>query len=157
MKTPPTRYVEGDPLVFRVLTEIGIIAQLSRTTMERATPEGLSGAGFGVLSHLARLPGAWSPARLARAFQVTKGAMTNTLQRLEAEGLVRIVADPADGRAKHVTLTKKGLKARDAVVAALAPAMQSLASGLPANLLGELLPRLAIMRAVMDSERDPRG
>ncbi len=157
MKAPPSRYVEGDPLIFRVLTEIGIIAQLSRTTMERSTPDGLSGAGFGVLSHLARLPGDWSPARLARAFQVTKGAMTNTLQRLEADGLVRVAADPADGRAKHVTLTKKGLKARDAVVGTLAPSMQSLAGALPATLLAELLPRLAIMRAVMDTDRDPRG
>ena len=154
MSDTPLRYLASDPLVFKVLNEIGIVAQLSRAALERATPEGLSGAGFNALNHLARLPGDKSPARLAAAFQVSKGAMTNTLQRLEAEGYVRVAADPADGRAKLVTLTKKGLKARDATVARLAPEMAALAAALPKTLLADVLPGIAKLRAVMDAARD---
>ena len=84
----------------RVMTEIGIIAQLSQARLERNLPDGLSAAQFGVLIHFSRRGGRESPARLASAFQVTKGAMTNTLQRLEARGFVAIVGDPDDGRRK---------------------------------------------------------
>ena len=72
-----------------MFNEIGIISQLSSNRLERVLPEGMSVAQFSVLNHLVRLGGSWAPSRLARAFQVTKGAMTNTLQRLEAQGLIR--------------------------------------------------------------------
>jgi len=154
MSNKPIRYLETDPAAFRVLNEIGIIAQLARAGLERATPEALSGAGFNVLNHLARLPGEWSPARLARAFQLTKGAMTNTLQRLEAEGYVRVEADAEDGRVKLVTITRAGLRARDATIAQLGPDIAALAASLPKTLFAELLPRLALLRAAMDASRD---
>ncbi|MEQ1783915.1 MAG: helix-turn-helix domain-containing protein, partial [Hyphomonadaceae bacterium] len=89
-------------LYFRLFTEIGIINQLSSNRLERELPDGMSLAQFGVLNHFVRLGGQWAPTRLARAFQVTKGAMTNTLQRLEAQGLVKVVPDPKDARAKLV-------------------------------------------------------
>jgi DNA-binding MarR family transcriptional regulator len=154
MNEPALRYREGDPIAFRVLNEIGIIAQLSRALLEAATPDGLSGAGFSVLNHLARLPGDWSPARLANAFQVTKGAMTNTLQRLEAAGHVRVDPDPADARAKIVRLLKPGLKARDATLARLGPAMAALGAQLPADDFEALLAPLARLRAALDAARD---
>jgi DNA-binding MarR family transcriptional regulator len=150
----PLRYPETDPLAFKVLNEIGIIAQLSRVELERATGDALSGAGFSVLNHLARLPGVWAPARLARAFQVTKGAMTNTLQRLEAEGYVKIVDDPEDGRAKHVTITPKGLKARDAALARLTPLLKELTQTVGVETFKALLPGLAQLRSVLDAARD---
>ncbi|MDZ4775233.1 MAG: MarR family winged helix-turn-helix transcriptional regulator [Alphaproteobacteria bacterium] len=150
----PLRYSETDPLAFKVLNEIGIIAQLARVELERATGDALSGAGFSVLNHLARLPGVWAPARLARAFQVTKGAMTNTLQRLEAEGYVKIVDDPKDGRAKHVTITRKGLKARDAALTGLTPLLKELTKTVGAETFRDLLPGLARLRSVLDAARD---
>lgn len=150
----PLRYLETDPLAFKVLNEIGIIAQLARVELERAAGDALSGAGFSVLNHLARLPGVWAPARLARAFQVTKGAMTNTLQRLEAEGYVKIVDDPEDGRAKHVTIMPKGLKARDAALTRLTPLLKELTQSVGADTLNALLPGLARLRSVLDSARD---
>jgi len=150
----PLRYPETDPDAFKVLNEIGIIAQLARVELARATGDALSGAGFSVLNHLARLHGPWAPARLARAFQVTKGAMTNTLQRLEAESYVKIADDPQDGRAKHVTITSKGLKARDAALARLAPRLTALTRNVDAETLKDLLPGLARLRAELDAARD---
>ena len=94
----------------RFFTEVALIDQLSRQRVERALPDGLSAASFSVLNRFARLGGTQSPAELAAAFQVTKGAMTNTLQRLEEQGLVKVEADPADGRRKQVTLTEAGAR-----------------------------------------------
>ena len=78
--------MSADPPVFRLFNEIGIISQLSGTILARVLPHGLSMAQFGVLNNFVRLGGERTPAGLAEAFQVTRGAMTNTLTRLEAQG-----------------------------------------------------------------------
>lgn len=154
MTEPTLRYLEDDPVAFKVFNEIGIIAQLTRTTLEKSAPDEISGAGFAVLNHLERMEGDWSPARLARAFQVTKGAMTNTLQRLEAAGCIKVRTDPEDARAKIVTLTAKGKKMRDATLARLAPSFASIAAQIPVEVFERLLPYLARIRAVLDAARD---
>jgi DNA-binding MarR family transcriptional regulator len=151
---PPLRYPPDDPQVFQALNEIGIIAQLASTAFERVMPEGLSMAGFSVLNHLARLPGAWGPARLARAFQVTKGAMTNTVQRLERAGHVEVRADAVDGRAKIVSITPAGRRARDTAIRALGPQLAIAAEALSAAEFDQLLRLLSRLRAQLDAARD---
>ncbi len=142
-----------DPLAFQVFTEIGIIEQLARNRLERALPDGLKVSQFGVLNHLLRLGGQWSPARLASAFQVTKGAMTNTLQRLEKRGLVKIVADPEDGRAKLVGITGAGLDMRLRCLQELAPVIAELSRELPEKELAQALPILEKIRKYLDTHR----
>lgn len=151
---PPLRYPPQDPAAFKFFNEIGVIAQLSANAFERVMPEGLSMAGFSVLNHLERLPGDWAPARLARAFQVTKGAMTNTLQRLEARGLVAVTADPRDGRGKLVEITPQGRAVRGAALAALAPLLAQVQAALPAAEMEAALPLLARVRAYLDAARE---
>jgi DNA-binding MarR family transcriptional regulator len=80
--------------------------------------------------------------------------MTNTLQRLEADGLVKIVGDPGDGRAKLVALTAKGKRTRDAAVARLAPALAAVSAHMGSGALNELLAPLARLRAHLDAARD---
>lgn len=152
MTAPP-----DDPLAFQVLNEIGIVQQLASRRMERLLPPGLSMAGFFVLNHFARLGGERSPLALARAFQVTKGAMTNTLQRLEAAGLVAIAPDPSDGRAKRVSITPEGRRVRDACVARLAPSLAEVQAGVGADELSALLPGLRRLRAWLDEHRQPEA
>ncbi len=144
----------GDPLVFTFFNEIGIVAQLSQTLLERSLPDGLKLPHFGVLNNFARLGGKRNPAQLARAFQVTKGAMTNTLQRLEARGLVEVRPDPRDGRAKRVRITRKGLRARDKAIAALAPAMAELEARFATRQFRDALPFLQQVRTYLDAARD---
>ncbi len=140
-------------LYFRMFTEIGIISQLSSNRLERLLPDGMSLAQFGVLNHLVRLGGTWSPSRLARAFQVTKGAMTNTLQRLEAQGLVRIAPDETDSRAKLVDLTPAGRKMRDQCVRLTSGALDGV-PGLPApDAVRAALPFLEGLRKALDEAR----
>lgn len=142
----------------QLFTEIAIINQLASTATQRLLPPPLSLAGYGVLNHLARLPsdlhGDWGPARLARAFQVTKGAMTNTLQRLEAAGLITQEADPDDGRARFVRLTPAGLAARDTARAAIAPQIAGVAAAFPAEQAAAALSLLAVLRDWLDKQRD---
>lgn len=143
-------------LIFGFFNEIGIISQLSSTAFERALPTGMSMAQFGVLNHFARLGGEHTPARLAAAFQVTKGAMTNTLQKLEANGLVSIRSDPDDGRRKQVKATAKGRRAREKAIAQFMPTLLVLADGLPLPELAEALPFLQRIRGHLDAARQQR-
>ncbi len=143
-----------DPAAFRLLNEVGIIAQLSRTLFERLMPAGLTLPQFTVLNHFARLGGERSPADLARAFQVTRGTMTSTLQRLEEKGFIRIDPDPRDGRGKRVTLTPEGRAARDAAVAALGPATAELEGAFGVDGFEAALPFLVDLRGYLDRARD---
>ncbi|NQV59620.1 MAG: winged helix-turn-helix transcriptional regulator [Alphaproteobacteria bacterium] len=142
-----------DPLAFRFFTEIGIIEQLARSRLERALPDGLKVSQFIVLNHLVRLGGEWSPARLAAAFQVTKGAMTNNLQRLEKRRLVRVLANPTDGRGKLVTITEAGRDMRLRCVASVGPFLADLSRELPDKDLAAALPILEKMRIHLDAHR----
>lgn len=138
---------------FRLFNEIGIIAQLSGNKLERVLPDGMSLAQFSVLNHFCRLGGAWSPTRLALAFQVTKGAMTNTLQRLEAQGFVTIRADLEDTRAKVVEITDAGRSAREAAIRATGPIIMELADLIPLADVKAALPFLEFVRKTLDENR----
>jgi DNA-binding MarR family transcriptional regulator len=140
---------------FQVMSEIAIIGHLADTALAKVLPPDLSVAGFGVLNHFVRLNvEGESPAQLARAFQVTKGAMTYTLQQLERLGYVSIEADPADARAKIVRVTKRGRKARDDGAARVNPGMKALINEIGADQFAKALPFLIRLREVLDATRD---
>lgn len=142
-------------LAFQALSEIAIVGHLADTALARVLPEELSIAGFGVLNHFVRLQvEGESPARLARAFQVTKGAMTYTLGRLEALKYVKIEADPNDARAKIVRLTKAGARARAAAIARVDPGMRALLNVVGVEEFVAALPFLVKLRQVLDAARD---
>jgi DNA-binding MarR family transcriptional regulator len=141
-------------LAFSVFNEIGIIEQLSSNRFQRLLPDGVSLAGFTVLNHFVRLGKKdESPVNLARAFQVTKGAMTNTLARLEALGMIDVVADPDDGRAKRVSVTAKGVQTRDQAIATLAPDLEKILDEIGSEALKSALPVLKHLRAFLDGNR----
>ena len=145
---------ESDPLLFVFFTEIGIIEQLARNRFERVLPDDLRLPHFAVLNHFVRLEREESPTQLARAFQVTKGAMTNTIQRLRARGLVEVRPDPGDGRAKIVSITDRGRRVRADSIAAIAPVLKQLAHELPEPDLARVLPFLQTVRVYLDRARD---
>jgi DNA-binding MarR family transcriptional regulator len=144
---------ENDPAAFRVMNEIGIISQLGATLFERVMPSGMTLAQFSVLNRFVKIEGPSSPLELARAFQVTKGTMTSTLQRLEARGWISVRPDPADGRAKCVTITAGGRRARAQALDALQPVVAELQTVFGGRLAGAL-PFLAELRIYLDRRRD---
>lgn len=143
-----------DPPLFTFFNEIGIIEQLSRAAFEEVLPAGLRVSQFSVLNHLARLGDGKKPSDLANAFQVTKGAMTNTLTKLENRALVKVKADPKDGRGKQVFLTVKGRRARDQSIKALKPVLAELQEVFSARDFQSALPFLQDLRAHLDAARD---
>ena len=75
-------------------------------------------AEFEVLMTLRRAEGYSSSAgALAKEWQVTSGAITNRIGRLETRGWVRRDFDPADRRQVLVTLTKEGVRRIDDLLA----------------------------------------
>jgi len=149
MSTSP----DPDP-TFTVFTEIGIISQLSQNALERALPDGLRMAHFGVLTHFVRRGQCQSPTELAKAFQVTKGAMTNTLNRLSARDLVQISADPKDGRGKRVFITDAGRAMHGRALNAITPVMHEALSAFDKTEFKAALPFLTRLRETLDSARD---
>lgn len=137
----------------QLFTEVGIIDQLVTARLERSLPAAMSAAQFGVLTHFSRRGGAQTPAELARAFQVTKGAMTNTVQRLQAQGFVEVVPDPADGRRKFVSMTARGAAAYEDAIAALRPYYAGLREAFADDEFEAALPFLRRLRTWLDDNR----
>lgn len=142
-------------VAFQALSEIAIIGHLADTALGQVLPEELSVASFGVLNHFARLGiEGESPTQLARAFQVTKGAMTYTLQQLETLKYVKIDSDPNDARAKVVRVTKAGARAREAAIERINPGMIALVEAVGGDEFAQALPFLVKVRQVLDRARD---
>ena len=150
-----TTHPPDDPLVFQFFNEIGIIEQLSRARFERGLPHGLTMSQFGILNHFARLGGERSPVDLARAFQVTKGAVTNSVHKLAAKGFVETRPDPRDGRGKLVRLTDQGRAARDDAIETLVPFLPVLLAEFSKADFAAALPFLQRLRTFLDEERNP--
>ncbi len=153
MTKPSAQPAPTDPPAFVLLNEIGIIEQLARARFEALQTDGLLLPHFTLLNHLVRVGDGRSPVAIARALQLAKGAITNTLQRLEARGLVRVEPDPEDGRGKRVFLTAAGRRRRDAAVAIVAPALAEAIAGLDAAALAETIARLRLVRESLDRAR----
>lgn len=78
---------------------------------------GLSGARLGVLEQLAGSDEPLALGDIAARLSCVRSNMTQLIDKLEADGLVRRVADPADRRSVRAALTPLG-RERRAVAAA---------------------------------------
>lgn len=139
--------------LFTYFNEIGIIAQLSNALFERNLPEGLNNSQFGVLNWFSRVDSEASPGRLATAFQVTAGAMTNTLKKLESKGLVKIEPDEFSGRKKRVTITTQGEAVRKQAIASAAPLFQEFAAKFDHKSIELQVEQLQKVREYLDQRR----
>lgn len=152
MTVPPLT----DPPAFEFFNEIGIIDQLAGTMFERMLPGGMTRAQFSVLNHFVRLGHReQSPAQLANAFQVTRPTMTSTLARLARAGMIVIRDDPADGRAKLVSLTDAGRAARETALVAVGQMLPMMADILSDAEIAAMLPALRRLRIALDALREP--
>jgi DNA-binding MarR family transcriptional regulator len=107
-----------------------------------------------VLNWFVRVDTQANPGRLARAFQVSKGAMTNTLAKLEAKKFVHIEPDPTSGRSKIVRMTTAGRRARDQAIGATHEELQDFLNQFPPQTLAKTMPLLKEVRAYLDAARD---
>ncbi len=120
--------------------------QLARNLISRALPKGMEISHFSVLNHLVHIQAERSPAQLADTFHVTRGAMTNTLSKLEWAGHVHIRPDWDDARRKFVSISPAGKAARDAAVAAITPLIGDVVKTIGAERVRAALPILREIR-----------
>jgi DNA-binding MarR family transcriptional regulator len=114
---------------------------------------GLESWEFDVLAALRRQgpPFQLTPGALLRATLVTSGTMTNRIDRLAAEGLVRREPDPRDKRGVLVTLTGQGRERVDAVLADLLRRERALLAGLDSGQRQHLADLMRILLVPFDA------
>ena len=136
----------GDPLAIALFSEMFMADQLARARLAKALPKGMELSHFSVLNHLARSRPERTPAQLAKAFHVTRGAMTNTVNRLEIAGYVHIRPDWDDARRKFVSISPAGRQAREAALAAIAPILNDIVETAGQDQVRAILPVLRDIR-----------
>lgn len=137
---------ERNSLAISLFSEILAVDQMVRNRLSKVLPKGMEISHFSVLHHLAWHGEERTPAQLAEVFNVTRGAMTNTLNRLEWSGYVHVRPDWDDARRKLVALSPAGRSARDAALQAIAPMIDEISDELGENKVRAALPILRELR-----------
>lgn len=141
-----------DDFAVLLFGELFMADQLARNRISKALPKGMEISHFGVLNHLARVNDERTPAQLAKAFHVTRGAMTNTLSKLEWAGHVHIRPDWDDARRKFVAISPSGRAARDAAVQSVAPLIAEVVGALGIDRVRALIPVLRELRTRLEDD-----
>lgn len=139
----PVRVNDAHQLLFSVLH----VAQQVQDRLETALSHtGLSLAKLGALRHLAEANEPLPLGQLAERIACVKSNVTQLVDRLEADGMVRRVPDPADRRSVRAMITELGRSRHLAGMEALAAAEETIVADLTEaeqTALSELLLRLA--------------
>ena len=141
-----------EPLSVALFSEMFMADQLARNRLSRALPKGMELSHFSVLNHLARSSGEKTPAQLARVFHVTRGAMTNTLNRLEWAGHIHVRPDWDDARRKMVAISPAGRQARDEAISAIAPILADTVREIGAGRVRQVLPVIRELRVRLEDD-----
>lgn len=142
-------------LDIQVFTEIELIEHLMRRTVTNHLPAGMPYSHFELLMHMARVGDGQTPAELAQALMMTKGALTNILQKMEAAKQVAVLADVSDRRKKRVRLTRQGLDAHNSILKSLKPRTDALREGFTEAEFRQALPFLKALRTFLEEVREP--
>ncbi len=129
-----------------LFSEILSVEQLARQSVAKVLPKGMELSQFTVLNHLAHTNSEKTPAQLARAFHLTRGAMTNTLSKLEYAGWIHVRPDWEDARRKLVVISPAGLAARDAALQRIIPLIAGVVDTVGADKVRAALPVLRELR-----------
>ncbi|HEX5192099.1 MAG TPA: MarR family transcriptional regulator [Solirubrobacteraceae bacterium] len=153
---------ELDTRPVAVVARVGRLARYFDQGLDRLFSEhGLRRESWDVLASLRRTgaPYRLSPTQLYLGLMRTSGAMTNRLHRLEHTGLIRRVADPADGRGMLVELTARGKRLVDELAPAHLANERAMLAALTAEEQRTLAALLAKLLAALEAQegRPPRG
>jgi len=143
---------QTDSLAVALFSEILTVDQLARNNVAKVLPKGMELSHFSVLNHLARTQDEKTPAQLAQIFHLTRGAMTNTLRKLEVSGYVHVRPDWDDARRKMVTISPTGRAARDAALAAIAPIIADAVQKVGYEKVRAILPVMREIRLKLSDE-----
>jgi len=143
---------KADDIAVALFGELFMADQLARNRISRVLPKGMELSHFSVLNHLARINDERTPAQLAKSFHVTRGAMTNTLTKLEWAGHVHIRPDWEDARQKFVAISPSGRSARDSAVASVVPLIAEVVQSIGPDKMRGLLSVLRELRISLEGD-----
>ena len=135
-----------ETLSISFFSEILALDQLLRSKISKGLPKGMELSHFSVLNHLAHVGSERTPADLAKSFNLTRGAITNTLTKLEWAGYVHIRPDWDDARRKQVVISPSGRAARDYAFAQIGPILAKATGISGVENLKSILPILRELR-----------
>lgn len=142
----------NENLAVALFAEIFMADQLARNRLSKALPKGMELSHFSVLNHLANQKDERSPAQLAKVFHVTRGAMTNTLTKLEWAGHVHIRPDWDDARRKFVSLSPAGRSAYNLALQLITPILTDAVQGIGEDKVRSAIPVLRDVRNRLDKD-----
>lgn len=137
------------PLI--LFSEITTIDQLIRAQISKILPDGMAISHLSVLNHLSSNKNEKTPMQLAKSFNVTKGAMTNTLSKLEASGHVNIRPDWNDARKKQVKISKSGIEAQRNAIESITPILNKVIVKLGKDKANLVLPIIRELRSILSN------
>ena len=151
MKRPSENEVR---LVWRILTWIGIINQLSDARASRALQAfKLPFPQFVILNHFSHRPEeAKTVSGIASALQQPQPGVTKTVQKLIGRRYVRAVPSPGDGRSKQLFVTQKGLEAQASAIQALVPVYRDLFEPWSESEMEDLAGKLDRLKVWLDTK-----
>ena len=130
--------------------EILALDQLVRNRLAKVLPKGMELSHFSVLNQLGHTKIERTPAQIAKSFRVTRGAMTNTLNKLELSGYIHVRPDWEDARRKMVSISPAGMVARNNALAAVIPIIEDLARDMGEERLKAIVPILRELRQKLE-------
>ena len=139
---PARRPATSDPLVFSVLGTAHALEARLEAAMGRV---GLSLAKLGVLSHLAAEREPLPLRELAERQSCVRSNITQLVDRLEKDGLVRRRSDPHDRRSVRAALTPAGERAYGKGMQVLVEEQRAIVSALSAGDAKQLTSALQLL------------
>ena len=133
-------------LAVSLFGEILALDQLVRARLAKVLPKGMELSHFSVLNQLSHTKIERTPAQIAKSFRVTRGAITNTLSKLELSGYIHVRHDWDDARRKMVSISPAGIVARNNALAAVTPIINELISEMGEERLKAIVPILRDLR-----------
>jgi len=137
---------DDNSIAVSLFSEIVMTDQLMRNRLTKVLPKGMEISHFSVLNALAYTSEERTPAQLANLFNLTRGAMTNTLNKLEWAGYIHIRPDWDDARRKMVSISPAGRAARDQAVAKISPIITEIVGQVGSEKVRSTLPVLRELR-----------
>ena len=133
-------------LAVSLFGEILALDQLVRNRLAKVLPKGMELSHFSVLNQLSHAKIERTPAQIAKSFRVTRGAITNTLNKLELSGYIHVRPDWDDARRKMVSISPAGIVARNNALTAVTPIINELVSEMGEERLKAIVPILRELR-----------
>ena len=137
-------------LAVSLFGEILALDQLVRNRLAKVLPKGMELSHFSVLNQLSHTKIERTPAQIAKSFRVTRGAITNTLNKLELSGYIHVRPDWDDARRKRVSISPAGIVARNNALRAVAPIIKELTRDMGEERLKTIVPILRELRQKLE-------